>query len=67
MRDKIKSYIESNLQYFGLEGVEIDEEDLDFAEEKIKQGKSIEDACDELLRGIREWLDNFQGLADFIR
>lgn len=67
MRDKIKSYIESNLQYFGLEGVKIDEEDLDFAEEKVKQGKSIEDACDELLRGIREWLDNFQGLADFIR
>ena len=25
MRDKIKSYIESNLQYFGLEGVKIEE------------------------------------------
>lgn len=66
MREKIKSYIESNLQYFGLEGVKIEEEDLDFAEEKVKQGKSIEDACDELLRGIREWLDNFQGLADYL-
>ena len=44
------------------ERVEITEDDFDFAEEKVKQGKSIEDACDEVLRGIRECLDD--GLED---
>lgn len=62
MREKIEDYMENNLKYFELEGVEITEDDFDFAEEKIKQGKSIEDACDEVLRGIRECLDD--GLED---
>lgn len=62
MREKIESYIENNLKYFELEGVEITEYDIDFAEEKVKQGKSIEGACDEVLRGIRECLDD--GLED---
>ena len=63
MREKIESYMEENLKYFHLVGVEITEDDFDFAEDKVKQGKSIEDACDEVLRGIRECLDN--GLEDF--
>lgn len=63
MREKIETYIEENLKYFELEGVEITEYDIDFAEEKVKQGKSIEDACDEVLKGIRECLD--EGLEDF--
>ena len=58
MKEKIKDYMESNLKYFELEGVEITEEDFDFAESKVKYGKSIEDACDEVLKGIRECLDN---------
>lgn len=62
MREKIESYMESNLKYFELEGVEITEDDFDFAEEKVRHGKSIEDACDEVLKGIRECLDN--GLED---
>lgn len=62
MREKIKDYIEENLKHFELAGVEITEEDIDWAEEKIGQGKSIEDACDELLNGIRECLD--EGLED---
>ena len=62
MREKIESYMESNLKYFELEGVEITEYDIDFAEEKVRHGKSIEDACDEVLRGIRECLDD--GLED---
>lgn len=62
MREKIESYIEENLKYFELEGVEITEYDIDFAEEKARHGKSIEDACDEVLRGIRECLDD--GLED---
>lgn len=62
MREKIKEYIEENLKYFELAGVEITEEDIDWAEGKIVQGKSIEDACDELLNGIRECLD--EGLED---
>lgn len=62
MREKIESYIESNLKYFELEGVEITEDDIDFVEEKVRQGKSIENACDEMLRGIRECLD--YGLED---
>lgn len=64
MREKIEDYMENNLKYFELEGVEITEDDFDFAEEKVKQGKSIEDACDEVLRGIRECLDD--GLEDEI-
>ena len=62
MREKIEDYMENNLKYFELEGVEITEDDFDFVEEKVKQGKSIEDACDEVLRGIRECLDD--GLED---
>lgn len=62
MREKIESYMENNLKYFELEGVEITEYDIYFAEEKVKQGKSIEAACDEVLRGIRECLDD--GLED---
>ena len=62
MREKIEDYMENNLKYFELEGVEITEDDFDFAEKKVKQGKSIEDACDEVLRGIRECLDD--GLED---
>lgn len=62
MREKIEDYMENSLKYFELEGVEITEDDFDFAEEKVKQGKSIEDACDEVLRGIRECLDD--GLED---
>lgn len=62
MREKIEDYMENNLKYFELEGVEITEDDFDFAEEKVKQGKPIEDACDEVLRGIRECLDD--GLED---
>ena len=58
MREKIEDYMESNLKYFELEGVEITEDDFDFAEEKVRNGKSIEDACDEVLRGIRECLDD---------
>ena len=62
MRAKIAIYMESNLKHFELEGVEITEDDFDFAEEKVMQGKSIEDACDEVLRGIRACLDD--GLED---
>lgn len=62
MREKIEDYMKNNLKYFELEGVEVTEDDFDFAEEKVKQGKSIEDACDEVLRGIRECLDD--GLED---
>ena len=63
MREKIEDYMEENLKYFELLGVEITEDDFNFAEEKVRQGKSIEDACDEVLRGIRECLDD--GLEDF--
>lgn len=62
MREKIEDYIDENLRYFELEGVEITEEDIEFIEEKINSGKSIEDACDEVLSGIRECLD--EGLDD---
>ena len=58
MRDKIKSYIENNLKYWELEGVEITEEDICFIESKVKQGKSIENACNEVLNGIKECLND---------
>lgn len=63
MREKIKSYMDSNLKCFELEGVEITEEDIDFVEEKVRRGKRVEDACNEVLNGIRECLD--EGLGAF--
>ena len=55
--------MEDNLKYFNLEGVKLMEEDFELAEEKVEDGMSIEDACDEVLSGIRECLD--EGLEDF--
>ena len=37
MREKIENYMENNLKYFELGGVEITEDDFDFVEEKVKQ------------------------------
>ena len=57
VRQDIEIYIKNNLKHFELEGVEFTKEDFDLAEEKVMQGKSIEDACDEVLKEIRECLD----------
>ena len=62
MNKDIKIYIENNLKYFELEGVEITDEDVDLVEQKIKQGKSLEESCDSVLIGIRECLD--EGLTN---
>lgn len=64
MREKIENYIENNLKHFELQGVEITEHDIELAEEKVKQGKSVEDACNEVLKGIRECLDDGLDLAN---
>jgi len=57
LRDDIETYIENNLKYFELDGVEITGEDVDLAAQKVKQGQSLEEACEEVLSGIRECLD----------
>lgn len=58
----IWDYIENNLKGFEFEGVEITDEDVDWIEEKINKGMSLENACDECLQGIRDCLD--AGLDD---
>lgn len=57
MNEDIKIYIENNLKYFELEGVEITNEDIELVKQKINQGKNLEEACDSVLIGIRECLD----------
>lgn len=57
MKEEIQNYMESNLKGFELCGVELTEEDYDFAEEKISKGMTLEKACDEVLQGIRDCLD----------
>ena len=62
MREKIKEYIDRNAKGFDLGGVEFCEEDYEFVEKRISEGKSLEDACDEMLQGVRDCLD--EGLND---
>jgi len=63
MRNKIRTYLNENLKYFDLEGVEITEDDIDVVEKNInKYNKPLEIACDEVLKEIRDCLDD--GLDD---
>lgn len=58
IKETIENYMVTNLKYFDLEGVELSKEDFDFALKMVKEEKTIEDACDEVLRGIRNCLDD---------
>lgn len=63
IRNKILDYINKNQKGFDLEGVEIAEEDVDDIQRKIKEDSmELEKACDEVLQGIRDCLD--EGLED---
>lgn len=62
MRESIKQYMTSHTKDFELEGVEFCEEDYEFAEQLVANGKSIEEACDETMQSIRDCLD--AGLDD---
>lgn len=62
MNKYIKEYVENNIKGFELEGVEFCDEDYEFAEKLISEGKSLEDACDEMMQGVRDCLD--EGLED---
>ena len=59
MKDKEKirgmvSLLEGNKERYGLEGVEITEEDAWLVEQRIKEdGMTEEDAVDDVLEGIR--------------
>lgn len=62
MKEKIKEYVENNTKAFELEGVEFCDEDYEFVEKLIAEEKSLENACDEMMQGIRDCLD--EGLED---
>lgn len=62
MKEKIKEYVENNTKGFELEGVEFCDEDYEFVEKLIAEGKSLEDACDEMMQGVRDCLD--EGLEE---
>ncbi len=62
MKEKIKEYVENNTKGFELEGVEFCDEDYEFVEKLIAEGKSLEDACDKMMQGVRDCLD--EGLED---
>lgn len=62
MKGKIKEYVENNTKEFELEGVEFCDEDYEFVEKLIAEGKSLEDACDEMMQGVRDCLD--EGLEE---
>lgn len=53
---EIKEYVENNAKDFDLDGVEFCDEDFDFVEELIAKGKSLEDACDEMMQGVSDCL-----------
>ena len=57
MRDKINEYIKNHIKGYELEGVEFCDEDYEFVEKLITEGESLEDACDEMMLGIRNCLD----------
>ena len=44
MRDKINEYIKNHIKGYELEGVEFCDEDYEFVEKLITEGKSLEDA-----------------------
>lgn len=58
IKEIIKNYMVTNLKYFDLESVELSKEDFDFALKMVKEGKTVEDACNEVLRSIRNCLDD---------
>lgn len=62
MKEKIKEYVENNAKKFELEGVEFCNEDYEFVENLIAEGKSLEDACNEMMQDVRDYLD--EGLED---
>ena len=62
VRDKIKECVEQNIKGYDLEGVEFCDEDYELVENLIAKGKSLEDACDEMMQGVRDCLD--EGLKD---
>ena len=58
MRNKIWDYVEENLKHFELDGVEITEMDIDDIEMRFNEfDKPLDVACDEVLQGIRDCLD----------
>lgn len=62
VRDKIKECVEQNIKGYDLESVEFCDEDYELVEDLIAKGKSLEDACDEMMQGVRDCLD--EGLED---
>lgn len=62
MRDKIKEYIKNHIKEFWLEGVKFSDEDYEFVEKLIAEGKSLEDACNEMMQTIRK----FQRLLNYL-
>lgn len=62
MKQRIKEYIKNHIKGYELEGVEFCDEDYEFVAKLIAEGKSLEDACDEMMLGIRNCLD--EGLED---
>lgn len=53
MKQRIKEYIKNHIKGYELDGVEFCDEDYEFVEKLITEGKSLEDACDEMMLGIR--------------
>lgn len=58
MREKIKSYIEKEAKNFDLEECEFCEEDFTYVESLIAEGKSLENACMNMMQIMRDCLDN---------
>lgn len=60
---EIREYVNTlNLNAYDLGGVEISDEDIESIKNDIDNGKSLKDAVDDCLYGIREVLD--AGLPD---
>lgn len=65
MRYEIWDYMEENLKNFELGGVEIVEDDVEAVEIRMREHQqTLEQACDEVLQGIRDCLD--EGLDEMI-
>lgn len=57
MRELILSDLVNNASNYQLEGVEFTQEDVDYVESLIANGKSYEDAIDICLEGIYDVLN----------
>ena len=58
MRERIRDYLEKEAKNFDLEGCEFCDEDFEYVEFLIANGKSLEAACMNMMQVMRDCLDD---------